>query len=153
MTQKDVKVIKDEVKKSKNDPPINLKITPEDMDEVAKGQYEFCDQFCDQIEQRGLGAMLGINGVKELREYNDKKMREYDPEYLKKKEEMRAKTVSSPVTQNTEGFSISMEELPEGSGNEESFMGAAFSGLSGGSSQKKDPSPETPPKTRRRFEL
>lgn len=70
---------------------INIMITPETMDEYAKGEYEYCDQFCDQIEQMGLGAILGEGGVSDLRKYNDEKMSRYDPDYMKKKEQEREK--------------------------------------------------------------
>ncbi len=84
-------------KKSDDNTPVNIMIAPGAMDEAAKAQYEFCDQFCDQIEQMGLGAMLGEAGVKELREFNDQKMKEYDPDYLKKKEQERAKSTTVPT--------------------------------------------------------
>lgn len=67
---------------------------------------------------------------------------------------MNQKLVLKLVNNITKGgFGMRINNPSEGSGTEESFMGAAFSGLMGDSSQKKDPAPDTPPKTRRRFEL
>jgi hypothetical protein len=85
--------------KKKNNPihngPVSITIAPGAMDRNAKGQYEFCDQFCDQMEKMGLSNLLGENGIKELRDYNDEHMKKYDPEYLKKKEADR-KTKEPP---------------------------------------------------------
>lgn len=98
-------------KKGKDDTPINLIISPETMDENAKGQYEIVDVFCNQLEQMGLGNILssstsGKTGVQELREYNDQKMKEYDPEYLKKKEETRVNPEKEPEKPTRRRFEL-----------------------------------------------
>jgi hypothetical protein len=80
-------------KSQKNNEPVNITITPGTMDAVAKGDYESVNSFCDKMEEMGLGRLLSMDGktdgIKELREYNDQKMKKYDPAYLEKREAER----------------------------------------------------------------
>ena len=80
-------------KQVNNKDPVKITIEPGAMDDNAKGQYETVDIFCNQMEKMGLGALFGKDGLKDLREYNDQKMKEYDPNYLAKKETERKKEV------------------------------------------------------------
>jgi hypothetical protein len=95
-------------RKAKNKPvPVNITISPGAMDDNAKGQYETVDVFCDQMEKMGMGALLGKDGIKDLRAYNDEQMKKYDPEYLKKKE---AERNAIPQSQNEPAVSKEPEQ-------------------------------------------
>jgi CBS-domain-containing membrane protein len=87
-------------KQKMDDTPVNIQITPEDMEDYAKGQYEMVDIFCDQIEKMGLSKAISFSGkddiIKGLREINDEKMRRTYPDHLKKKEAERKSKDPAP---------------------------------------------------------